>query len=150
MKRHEPTEEDGKIALRDHVVEKALSARKRHPHLGNETQVTAFLQDEECVRFATELSFDQSALQESEFAWAESKGSGPKDGYRLHVHPKFRSDPVLSSLIAYHVARINYGDIVTSEEAELYGSALLGLSREDYYQSLCQAADSLSTCGGSQ
>ena len=148
MKRHEPTEADGKIALRDHVVEKALDARRRYPNLDGEAVISAFLNDKECVRFATELSFDATCLQDGEFAWAGQKGDGPSDGYRLHVHPRFRNDPILPRLIAYHVARINYGDIVTSEEAELYGSALLGLSVEDYYQSLCQAADSLSGCGG--
>ena len=148
MKRHQPTEEDGKVALRDHVVEKALEARRRYPNLEDAEVLAAFLQDDTCVRFPTELSFDATFLQEGEFAWAAQRGDSPKDGYVLHVHPRFRTDRVLPRLVAYHVARINYGDIVTSREAELYGSALLGLDVEEYYQSLCRAADSLSACGG--
>ena len=148
MKRHEPTEQDGKIALRDHVVEKAMATKKRHPDLNGEASLMAYLQDAECVRFATDLIFDASNLQDGEFAWAQPKDTGPKDGYQLFVHTKFRSDPVLPAIVAYHVARINYGEIVTSEEAELYGSALLGLSVDEYYASLCRAADSLASCGG--
>ena len=38
---------------------------------------------------------------------------------------------------------INYGDIATHEEAELFGATLLGLDQEHYYATLCKLADSL-------
>ena len=150
MKRHVASEEEGKLALRDHVVEKALEARARHPRLETIAELESFLSDAKSVRFPTELRFDGAHLQQGEFAWAEKRNETPSDGYVLYVHPRFQTDPCLAALVAYHVTRINYGDIVTSEEAELFGSALLGVDVDTYYHTLCQAADSLSSCGGIQ
>jgi hypothetical protein len=38
---------------------------------------------------------------------------------------------------------INYGSIVETPEAELYGATLLGLEVEAYYQALCELADAM-------
>ena len=142
--RYEPTAEDGLVALRDHVRVKALEARARHPNLAGEAAVRAFLADEECVRYPTSLDFNAEKLEPGEFAWAEPLGASPGAGFQLHIHPRFQGDSeLLPRLVAYHVVKINYGDIATFEEAEIYGATLLGLDVEEYYQSLCEAADAL-------
>jgi hypothetical protein len=36
---------------------------------------------------------------------------------------------------------VNYGEIVSHEEAELFGATLLGMDVEEYYRALCDLAD---------
>jgi len=138
------TVDDGYEALRGHVVDKAIAARKKHGPLEDERAVRALLADKDVVRFPTTLAFDASRLQPGEFAFAASNGPRPADGFTLFVHPHFEQRPeALPLLVAYHVPSINYLDVVTNREAELYGAALLGLTVEDYYTRLCALADEL-------
>jgi hypothetical protein len=96
------------------------------------------------VRFPTALAFDAARLQPGEFAWAAPRGERPAQGFTLFVHPHFEQRPeALPALIAYHVPSINYLDVVTGREAELFGAALLGLEIDDYYQRICALADEL-------
>ena len=63
------------------------------------------------------------------------------------MHPLFENRPDdLPLLVAYHVPSINYLDVATHVEAELFGAALLGLSVDDYYARLCELADSIPGC----
>lgn len=138
------TVDDGYEALRGHVVDKALAARRKHGSLADERAVRALLADKDVVRFPTTLAFDASRLQPGEFAFAASNGLRPADGFTLFVHPHFEHRPeALPLLVAYHIPTINYLDVVTNREAELYGAALLGLTVEDYYARLCALADEL-------
>jgi hypothetical protein len=142
--RRKPTEADGKQALRDHVIDKALSARARHGGAVDYPAVLRLLEDREAVRYPTAVAFDAAPLQPGEFAYAEPLGSHPAAGFRLCIHPHFESrEEALPLLIAYHIVRINYGDVATREEAELYGAALLGLEVDDYYARLCRLAAEL-------
>ena len=143
MKRHVPSEEDGRVALRDHVLDKAEQARARHGVI-DAAGISDLLADRDVARFPTALRFATDRLQPGELAWAEARGDGPSEGYVLHVHPRFRGDDVLlPRIVAYHLVRINYGDIARPEEAELFGATLLGLDVDEYYESLCAAADGL-------
>jgi hypothetical protein len=38
---------------------------------------------------------------------------------------------------------VNYGEFATSDDAETFGAAALGLSKEDYYRLVCGLADQL-------
>jgi hypothetical protein len=60
----------------------------------------------------------------------------------VHPHYEHHTD-VLPLLITYHLVSVNYGDIATHEEAELYGATLLGLPVEEYYRRLCELADAV-------
>ena len=140
--RHRPTAEEGYEALKGHVAERALLARGRHGPSFDEAAVRALLADPEVLRFPVELAFDAGPLLPGEFAWAQPRGERPADGFTLVVHPHFEGRwDVLPLLIAYHVVSINYLDVATHEEAELFGSLLLGLEPEAYYQRLCDLAD---------
>jgi hypothetical protein len=139
--RPELTERDGYEALRGHVVDKALAARKKHGPVIDADAIRRLLADPEVVRFPTTLAFDAGPLQAGEFAWAAPRGERPSAGFTLHVHPCFEADPeALPYLVAYHLPTINYLDVVTHREAELFGAALLGLEVEEYYQRLCAFA----------
>jgi len=142
--RPELSENDGYEALRGHVVEKALAARRKHGPEIDAASLARLLADKEVVRFPTTLAFDASRLQPGEFAYAAANGLRPSAGFTLCVHPHFEHRPeALPLLVAYHIPTINYLDVVTNREAELFGAALLGLPVEDYYARLCALADEL-------
>lgn len=136
--------EDGKRALRDHVLERAHLARRKHGPIIDDTAIMRILDDREIVRYPVGVRFDADALQAGEFAHAQPLGDHPKQGFCLFVHPSFepRRD-MWPLLIAYHIPPVNYGDITEPEDCEAFGAALLGLDVEAYYTLLCEAADSL-------
>lgn len=138
------TEKDGYDALKAHVQERAWTARQRHGPAFDEAAMRSLLADPEVVRFPTELVFDDAGLMPGEFAWPRPKGERPTDGYQLVVHPYFAGRwEVLPLLIAYQVPAINYLDVATHEEAELFGATLLGMDVDAYYERVCRLADSV-------
>lgn len=138
-----PTAEEGLQALRDHVVAKAAEARRiRDGRIGRD-EMFLLLQDRTVVRYPTGVRFDAEPLRAGEFACLEALGDRPGDGYCLYIHPMFENvDELLPLLIAYYIPSINYGDVASHVEAELFGSTLLNLDREEYYRILCSVADS--------
>lgn len=139
-----PTEHDGLIALRDHLLAKAAEARGRTGGPIDGPGMLRLLEDRAVVRYPTGVRFDAGSLQPGEFAHAEPLGEHPRDGFCITVHPVFERRPeAWPFLLAYHIPPINYGDIASAEDCELFGAALLGLDQETYYQALCGLADSI-------
>ncbi len=138
--------EQAKQAFHEHLVEKATAARFKYGLYIDTDAVLKMLDDETVVRYPTTLVFDASPLQPHEFAYPQPIGFHASDGYALCLHPYFRPQRELwPLLIAYHVPVINYGSIVETPEAELYGATLLGMEVEAYYQALCELADAMAT-----
>ncbi|MHC4990559.1 MAG: hypothetical protein ACYTGC_06220 [Planctomycetota bacterium] len=138
------TEADGRRALRDHIVEKAEAARLRYGLYIDAETIMAMLDDRQVVRYPTGVRFDATPLEPGEFALALSLGDRPEDGFCLVIHPHFEHQREnLPLLLAYHIPDINYGEIVTAADAELFGATLLGLDVDAYYQALCELADSI-------
>ena len=52
-------------------------------------------------------------------------------------------DDLIPLLIAYYIPSVNYGDVVSHVEAELFGATLLSLDVDEYYKILCSVADSV-------
>lgn len=143
------TEADGRKALRDHATEKAEFARRKYGGNVDYAAVLSMLDDREIVRYPTRLCFDAGPLEPGEFAYAQPVGSHPRDGFRLCMHPAFEGrEELLPLLVAYHVVRINYGEIATHEEAECFGATLMGMAVDDYYAALCAAGDEVTSAGG--
>lgn len=142
---HIPSEDEGKRALRDHVLDRARVARAKHgPSISAEIMLR-LLSDPEVVRYPVSIRFDALGLQPGEFAHAEPIGKHPRDGFTLFVHPSLQARPeILPLVMAYHVPPINYGDIAEPEDCEAFGAALLNLPVAEYYRRLCEIADSLS------
>lgn len=139
-----PTEEDGRRALRDHVADKAAAARAAHPEIGTGAGLEAFLADAACVRYPVTLEFDSRPLEPGEFATLEPAGKRPADGFVLFLHPSLRMDErAVSMATLYHIPSVNYGEIVTSDDAELFGATAMGMEVEAYYKDLCALADGL-------
>jgi hypothetical protein len=140
--RYIPTADDGRAALRDHAADKARAARERHGPVIDDQVIMRVLGDSETVRYPTTIRFDESGLLPGEFAHAQAMGEHPREGYCLFIHPLFAHLPdSLPLIIAYYIAAINYGDIVESEDCEIFGAELLGMAPDAYYQVLCQIAD---------
>jgi hypothetical protein len=138
------TAEEGRTALHAHLVERATVARERHPVLTDEAAVRRLLEDEEVVRFPTCLLFEDDGLQPGEFAWPRPRGGAPGDGFDLLVRSCFADKPgALAALVAYHVPSINYLDVASREEAELYGATLLDMEVDAYYALICELVDGM-------
>ncbi|MCA9293449.1 MAG: hypothetical protein KDA20_06525 [Phycisphaerales bacterium] len=138
------TEEDGREALRDHVQQKAMEARLKCGLYIDADRAMRLLEDRSIVRYPVGVRFDATQIETGEFAWAMPLGERPEAGFCLFIHPHFEDQPeIWPLLIAYHIPAINYGEIVSHDEAELYGATLLGLETDTYYQALCELVDSI-------
>lgn len=138
------TEQDARVALRDHLGEKAMNARLARGMYIDAQTIVDMLDDPMFVRYPVGIRFDSEALEPGEFAAPVPLGEHPSKGFCLFVHPCFEQQPdTWPLLIAYHVPSINYGEIVSPEDAEHFGATLLGLDEDTYYQALCELADSI-------
>jgi len=138
------TEQDGMTALRDHLVTKATNARLRHGLYIDADAIMRMLDDRSVVRHPVGVRFDAQPLEPGEFAWPMPLGDRPDKGYCLFINPWFEHQPdAWPLLIAYHLPSINYGEIVSHEDAELFGATLLGLDVETYYKAICELVDSI-------
>lgn len=141
---HQLTEHDGRAALGDHLEAKASEARLRLGLLIDAEAIMRMLDDRTMVRYPVGVRFDAEPLEPGEFAWPMPLGERPSAGFCLFIHPEFEHQPdAWPLLIAYHIPSINYGEIVSHDEAELFGATLLGIDREAYYAALCELVDSI-------
>ena len=144
------SEQEGRESLVSHAAERAGEARSvyggREPGLGMQ-QFEELLQDRRFIRYPVQLDFDGSSLEPGEFAYPEPVEEGnPSAGFVIHVHPEFQSKPAaVPLLVAYHLVRVNYGEIAGPEAAEVFGATLCGMAVDDYYAALCRHADLLNT-----
>jgi len=139
------TAEDARESLNAHVAQKGEEIRAKHgPHIGSDA-LQRLLEDRSCVRYPCQIMFDAGQLSEGEAAYAAAKGSQPEDGFIIYVHPAFAAQPDrLPYLVLYQLVVVNYGEFASADDAETFGAAILGLSKDEYYQALCEMADQLS------
>ena len=138
--------ERGEEALAAHLLESARIARERQGPLSSDN-LTAFLNDSDCVRFPTRLVFEFGEMGPNQFAQPEVDARDPRGESRvLYVHPALESRPAdLICAVSYMVPVINYGGTaVTDEHCCRYGAMLLDMPSSDYYRRVCALADSLS------
>ena len=139
-----PTAREAQQSLRDHVQSKATEARlKCGGGRVDRAAIMKLLEDRSVVRYPLGVRFDAQPLRAGEFACLEALGGVPADGFCLFIHPMFDPvDDLIPLLIAYYIPSVNYGDVASHVEAELYGATLLSLDVEEYYRILCSVADS--------
>ncbi len=98
-----------------------------------------FLNDRKCVYHRLKMVYDQDPLNEDEFAYMHQVDKNPSKGFMLYMHPVYKDDlEALPYLVLYHIPVINFGNNVTHEVSELFGSRLMNMSVENYYQKLCE------------
>jgi hypothetical protein len=140
------TADDAKQSLTAHVATKGEEiCAKYGPGLGWK-ELQQLLQDRAFVRYPCEIVFGAAQLNPGEVAHPVSNGDRPEDGFTLHVHPLFMLQlPMVPHLALYQLVAVNYGEFASADDAETFGAAALGLSRDEYYDILCGLADQL--CG---
>jgi hypothetical protein len=139
------TLEDARESLTAHVAAKGYEIHQKYGPVIGWTQILTILTDTDCVRYPCELVFDATPLQPDECAYPMPKGESPEDGFRLCVHPYFSIDPSRVPLLAlYQLVSINYGAFASPDDAETFGAAALGISKDEYYAALCAMADEIS------
>ena len=105
----------------------------------------SFLSDSDCIRYPTEVIFDETGLDAHQFAEPFFEDVGEERRCRLHVHPRFAKHPeALLYFVAYMAAVINYGKVVSTQLCEEFGAALVGMEREAFYQKICALYDAAS------
>lgn len=141
-----PAEEE---ALRDALTRHARGAAVRSVvKLGGPLScenVGRFLSDRDCLKYDTEVVYDASELEPHQFAQPVIEGGPARRTCFLYVHPRFAGQPEhLPLIVAYMAGAINYGGAASPELCEEYGAALLGMTRDEFYERVCYMADLLS------
>jgi hypothetical protein len=135
------TTDDFKQSLNGHVAAKGEELRAKYgPAVGWE-DLLRLLGDRAFVRYPCEIQFDDSPLRPGEFAHPVAKGERPEAGFVMHVHPSFLANlEDVPALVLYQLVAVNYGEFASADDAETFGAAALGLSKDDYYNTLCELA----------
>ncbi len=142
------TAEDARQSLSSHVTTKGAEIFEKYgPGIGWQ-ELQQILQDRSCVRYPCELAFDAGPLLAGELAHPVAKGARPEDGFTMCVHPIFMTHLArVPYLVLYQLVLVNYGEFASADDAEAFGAAALGLSRDDYYAALCELFDKIGGCG---
>ena len=112
------------------------------------------LDDNKNVRYLVSISFDSSRVQPGFFGIIESKSSaqdesdeyakGSDEGYQIILHELFKNKPEqIVPLVLYYIPVVNYGELAVYQESEIFGSNVLGMTQDDYYQLICDLTDSV-------
>ena len=138
------TAEDGRQSMQAHAASKGAELYQKYGPAIGWGQLLKILNDRSLVRYPCVVLFDGSPLMSGECAYAQAKSENPNDGFTVYIHPFFVStthDAVLLTL--YQLVVVNYGPFASSDDAESFGAAALGISRDEYYERMCQIADRL-------
>lgn len=132
----------GEDSLKQRLVEQAVYAHQKY-HPLTPAALEALLADPECARYPTRLVFEFGEMAMHQFAQPEPDPRNLQENGRvLYLRPVLQSRPDLVLLaVAYMLPALNYGEIITDEHCQLYGAALLGLMREEFYAQICALAD---------
>jgi hypothetical protein len=138
------TADDARQSLASHVEAKGIEVFALYgPRIGW-SDLQRLLQDRTQVRYPCEIVFDAAGLQPGEFAHAAPKSDNPEDGFTMWVHPLFMAQlDEVPALVLYQLVAVNYGVFASSDDAETFGAAALGLTRDEYYDRLCDFSDQL-------
>src|SRR5437588_12990094 len=140
MARHDKTDA-ARQCLSAELASMAADIRHQYgPDIGWE-QIQTLLQDRRFTPFPCEIRFDSTPLLPGEFGHAVPSGSTREQGFVIYLHPRYASQlSRVSYLVLHQLVLINYGDMVTADDAETFGSLALGLSKDAYYRALCDLA----------
>jgi hypothetical protein len=133
------TAEDARQSLNAHVTARGAELRAKYGlHIGW-PELRRILEDRTQVRYPCEIVFDAGPLQPGEFAHPVARGERPEDGFTMYVHPIFMTRlPQVPGLVLYQLVLVNYGEFASADDAETFGATALGLSRDEYYCTLCE------------
>jgi hypothetical protein len=124
------------------------------------------LQDKKYTRYPVRILFDSGRIETGLFAITEAILTKPDQSlnqtenkeedddsyyikppdqsYEIVIHEYFKDQPEkLLPLILYQLPIVNYGNVVTYEDSEVFGASMMEISQEDYYQLVCDLVDSI-------
>lgn len=124
--------------LRADLSARAAEIRQKYGPTIDWDVLQALLRDRQLIPFPCEIQFDAAPLLPGEFGHAEPKGPTPQDGFVIYLHPLYAKQLArVAYLVLHQLVLINY-DLATADDAEMFGAMALGLSKEVYYQALCE------------
>ncbi len=127
-----------------HAMDKAKEIRARYGPDIDYSVVLQILDDRRCIRYPLEVRFVSKGIEPGMFGKTEAVSEDASEGYVVSLHKSFEDRPdVLPALILYQSVLVNYGDLATADDAELFGSTVLGMDREAYYEQIVALTDSL-------
>ncbi|MES9899656.1 MAG: hypothetical protein ABW148_11610 [Sedimenticola sp.] len=131
-------------AVSKHVIEKASQIRSLYGPVIDYPTVLRILEDRRCIRYPVRIEFVSDGIEPGLFAKTEAVSEAPDDGYVISLHSYFedRTD-LLPALILYQSVLVNYGDLATAVDAELFGSGILDIERDAYYEQIVALTDAL-------
>jgi hypothetical protein len=142
------TADDARQSLNTHVAAKGAEIFTKYGPQISWKGLHQILKDDACVRYPCEIVFDSAGLQPGELAHPTPKGDRPGDGFTIFVHPLFMTQLAqVPAIVLYQLVLVNYGEFASPDDAETFGAAALGMSRDDYYAGLCAIADQLASGG---
>jgi hypothetical protein len=102
------------------------------------------LGDRKSIRYPVEIRFVSAGIEPGLFGRTEQVSDDPSAGYVISLHKSFRDRPdAIPALVLYQSVLVNYGDLATAIDAELFGAGVLGMDRDDYYALIADLTDSL-------
>lgn len=138
------TADDARQSLASHVEAKGLEIFATYGPALSWPGLQRLLADRAYVRYPCEIAFDAGPLEPGEFALPVQKGGRPEDGFTMCVHPVFMTRlDLVPALVLYQLVALNYGVFASAHDAETFGAAALGLTRDEYYNQLCDISDQL-------
>jgi hypothetical protein len=138
------TVEDARQSLNAHVAAKGAEIHEKFgPHIGWK-ELQRILNDRASVRYPCEIVFEAAPLEPGELACPLMKGDCPDEGFTLHVHPLLLTQlDRVPAVVLYQLVVVNYGDFASADDAEAFGAAVMGMTRDDYYALICRYVDEL-------
>ena len=137
-------DDDLHASLLRHAGEAAARAAAKLGGPLSTANVGLFLADSDCVKCRVEIVYDVSELESHQFAQPVFIGTGTDRACRLYVHPHYAERPeCLPFIVAYMAGAVNYGGAVSLDLCEVYGAALMRMTREEFYAAVCRVADEL-------
>ncbi|MEW8586384.1 MAG: hypothetical protein AB2531_11530, partial [Candidatus Thiodiazotropha sp.] len=130
----------GAVSL--HALEKAKEIRNRYGNNIDYQTVLSMLGDRKSVRYPVQVRFVSGEIEPGMFAKTEAVSDNPDDGYTILLHSYFENRHAdLPALILYQLVLVNYGDLATANDAEIFGATVLGMDRDAYYEQVSSLAD---------
>lgn len=130
--------------MQAHAASKGAEVYDKYGPIIGWGELLKILGDRGVVRYPCEVLFDSGALLPGECAHAQAKSDNPHDGFTIFINPFFVANPADAVLLAlYQLVVVNYGPFASSDDAEAFGAAALGIPPDEYYGRICQIADSL-------
>ncbi len=141
-----------------HLRQKAREIKDKYGRITTFSVLLNILQDRKFIRYPVNIIYDSTRIEAGLFIKTEvtfsDQGHQPDEdddyvkqadrSYDFIVHEHFKGQPdKLIPLILYHLPTVNYGDIATYEDAEVFASAVMQMEQDDYYQLVCDLVDAI-------